>query len=104
MLWPKKNSYNEFDNEKKFLRLENSPPPITFLMVRPLFDPRLTLENEHFVTNFGNWDTLMMGNKKKVFKMFPLYTQKTHFMNLSSFAMFSTSFDIIFWLISQHLA
>ena len=23
MLWPKKNSYNEFDNEKKFMRLEN---------------------------------------------------------------------------------
>ena len=35
MLWPKKNSYKEYDNEKKFLRLEN-PPPITFLMVRPL--------------------------------------------------------------------
>ena len=38
MLWPKKNSYKEFDNEIKFLRLENSPPPlpppITFLMVR----------------------------------------------------------------------
>ena len=34
MLWPKKNSYKEFDNEKKILRLENSlPPPITFLMV-----------------------------------------------------------------------
>ena len=34
MLWPKKNSYKEFDNEKEFLRLENSPPPhlITFLM------------------------------------------------------------------------
>ena len=33
MLWPKKNSYKEFDNEKKFLQLENSPtppPPITF--------------------------------------------------------------------------
>ena len=30
MLWPKKNSYKEFDNEKKFLRLENSllPPPL----------------------------------------------------------------------------
>ena len=33
----------EFDNEKKFLRLENfpsrpPPPPITFLMVRPLID------------------------------------------------------------------
>ena len=40
MLWAKKNSYKEFDNEKKFLLLENSPPPaplITFLMVRPLF-------------------------------------------------------------------
>ena len=36
MLWPKKISYKEFDNEKKFLRLENFPPPITFLMVRPL--------------------------------------------------------------------
>ena len=38
MQGPKKNSYKEFDNEKKFLRLENSPPPppqITFLMVRP---------------------------------------------------------------------
>ena len=37
MLWPKKNSYKEFDNEKKFLWLENSaPPPIPFLMVCPL--------------------------------------------------------------------
>ena len=38
MLWPKKNAYKEFDSEKKFLRLENSspPPPITFLIVRPL--------------------------------------------------------------------
>ena len=40
MLWPKKKSYKEYDNEKKFLRLENSslppPAPITFLMVRPL--------------------------------------------------------------------
>ena len=26
MLRPKKNSYKEFDEEKKFLRLENSPP------------------------------------------------------------------------------
>ena len=26
MLRPKKNSYKEFDNEKKFLRLKNSPP------------------------------------------------------------------------------
>ena len=27
MLWAKKNSYKEFENEKKFLRFENSPPP-----------------------------------------------------------------------------
>ena len=27
MLWSKKNSCKEFDNEKKFLRLENSPLP-----------------------------------------------------------------------------
>ena len=27
MLRPKKNSYKELDNEKKFLRLKNSPPP-----------------------------------------------------------------------------
>ena len=26
MLWPTKNSYKEFDNEKKILRLENSSP------------------------------------------------------------------------------
>ena len=25
-----KNSYKEFDNEKKYLRLENSPPPHNF--------------------------------------------------------------------------
>ena len=30
MLWPKKHSYKEFDNEKKFPRLENSPPPDNF--------------------------------------------------------------------------
>ena len=27
MLCAKKNSYKEFDNKKRFLRLENSPPP-----------------------------------------------------------------------------
>ena len=27
MLWSKKNSYKEFDNETEFPRLENSPPP-----------------------------------------------------------------------------
>ena len=38
MQGPEVNSYKEFDDEKKFLTLENSPPPpsITFLMVGPL--------------------------------------------------------------------
>ena len=45
MLWPKNISYKEFDNKKfcSFLQLENSPPPITFLMVCPL--PRLAMHN-----------------------------------------------------------
>ena len=30
MLWPKKNSYEEFDTKKKFLRLEHSPSPYNF--------------------------------------------------------------------------
>ena len=37
MQGPEKNSYKEFGSEKKFLQVENSPPPpITFLVVRPL--------------------------------------------------------------------
>ena len=39
MLWPKKNSYKEFDDEKKIpaaRKLPTPPPPITFLMVRSL--------------------------------------------------------------------
>ena len=30
MQGPEKNSYKEFDNKKKFLQLENSPPPHNF--------------------------------------------------------------------------
>ena len=37
MLWPYKNSYKEFDNEEIFQLLEISLPPITFLMVLPIF-------------------------------------------------------------------
>ena len=33
--WPKKNSYKEFDNEKKIAAARKSLTPITFLMVRP---------------------------------------------------------------------
>ena len=35
MLWPKRNSYKEFDNEKNSCGLKISLPPITFLMVSP---------------------------------------------------------------------
>ena len=44
MLWPKKNSYKEFDNEKRFVLLENSPPatstvnpPLSPLSKKPSF-------------------------------------------------------------------
>ena len=51
MLWPKKNSYKEFDNEKKFLPLENSPPP-------PHNVPyRLWLLHEDFITKTSNITT-----------------------------------------------
>ena len=30
MLRPRKNSYKEFENEKKLLQLKNSPPPHNF--------------------------------------------------------------------------
>ena len=37
MLWPKTNSYKEFDNEKKKIpAVRKFPFPITFLMVGPL--------------------------------------------------------------------
>ena len=46
MLWPKKISYKEFDNEKKFLRLENSPPPHNFSN-GPSLNP-LSLNNDQY--------------------------------------------------------
>ena len=45
MLWPKRNSYKEVDNEKNScgLKIPHPPPlPITFLMVRP-FDIRVAV-------------------------------------------------------------
>ena len=48
MLWAKKNSYKEFDNETKFLRLENSPPPHNFSNGPSL----IILRSEEGVTSF----------------------------------------------------
>ena len=46
MQGPEKNSYKEFDNEKKFLQLENSPPaPHNFSN-----GPSLSLDAADFVT------------------------------------------------------
>ena len=44
MLWPKNNSYMEFDDEKKFRRLKNPPP-------RP--------------PNFSNGSFLKLGSQEK---------------------------------------
>ena len=50
MLWPKRNSYKEVDNEKNSCGLkipQPSPPalPITFLMVRPKKSNRFDKQN-----------------------------------------------------------
>ena len=57
MLWPKKNSYKEFDNEKEFLRLENSqhpPPPGKFLLVES--EMRENFPVESGIQGFGIWN------------------------------------------------
>ena len=59
---PKKYSYKEFDNnkKKKFLRHENSPspPPITFLMVRPLcYERRYGIS---FIILRATWLTILL--------------------------------------------
>ena len=56
MLRPKKNSCKEFDNEKKFLQLENSPPPhnfsngpsLKYLMFKHIHKPTETFQYTHF--------------------------------------------------------
>ena len=48
MLWPKRNSYMEFDNEKNSCgsKIPRHPPtPITFLMVRPKKRNRFDKQN-----------------------------------------------------------
>ena len=57
MLWPKKNSYQEFDNEKKFLRLENSPPPHNFSN-----GPSLTNLTATFVSVAKQWRAIQRVN------------------------------------------
>ena len=49
MLRPKKNSYKEFDNKKKNScgsKIPHPPPPITFLMVRRVFQRRTSTGSE----------------------------------------------------------
>ena len=73
MLRPKKNSCKEFDNEKKFLRLKNSPPPpppITFLMVRPLWKSARA-RCASFLPHSGvTWKTLSNTNRFYFFVAF----------------------------------
>ena len=54
MLWPKKNSYKEFDNEKKFLRLEN--PPTVGVWDAEYYEVGTTLAFFiHLRSNFARW-------------------------------------------------
>ena len=48
MLRPKKNSCKEFDNEKKFLQLENSPPPPHNFSNGPSLSGAIKLLSVHF--------------------------------------------------------
>ena len=57
MLWPKKNSYKEFDNEKEFLRLENSqhPPPENFCLWNPKCGKIFLWNQESRALESGTW-------------------------------------------------
>ena len=61
MLWAEKNSYKEFDKENHFLRLKKFPsPPITFLMVHPLFNNLyLTYNPLEYSTNWKSGEGLI---------------------------------------------
>ena len=52
MLWPKKNSYKEFDNKKRFLPLENSPPPPPHNFSK-WSDPKVPIVREEVATHPG---------------------------------------------------
>ena len=54
MQGPEKNSYKEFDNEKKFLRLENSPPPHNFSNGPSLSEVNLVLRVTTKSSAFAN--------------------------------------------------
>ena len=54
----KKNSYKDFDSEKKFLRLKNSPPPHNFSNRLSLKFPIYKLKVELLEKNLGRPITL----------------------------------------------
>ena len=71
MQGPEKNSYKEFDNKKKFLQLENSPPPHNFsngpsLTILSLDEHLYKTNNRHFWNCQRTW--LFFANTK--FKVF----------------------------------
>ena len=56
MQGPEKNSYKEFDNEEKFLRLENSPPPFIFAGYRTdraFFPIQILMLADAHISSFG---------------------------------------------------
>ena len=58
MQGPEKNSYKEFDNEKKIPAARKFPsPPITFLMVRPL-----VLQYSVCFQHFTKWNLGILSN------------------------------------------
>ena len=69
MLRPKKSSYKEFDNEKKFLRLEISPqppppPPITFFNGPSLIHFVIKLSTPFFLQKKSNFKVMNKISRK----------------------------------------
>jgi len=77
MLWPKKYSYKEFVNKKKFLRPENSPPPHNFSNGPSLSS--LATEKRYFLRDGWGREALVKSRLKhsekdsSIFKIRPFF-------------------------------
>ena len=73
MLRPKKHSCKEFDNEKKFLRLENSSPPHNFsngpslisLLLRAELSHQIVVCNDHVYIHLVPFNKIVLTPNNK---------------------------------------
>ena len=67
MQGPEKNSYKEFDNKKKFLQLENSPPP-----------PPHNFSNGPSLNKLSLVDSVLLSTPLSFVIFYPLYVFYTY--------------------------